>query len=102
MEYYLLPMAIAAAAFVLRFMADASCSSWSKTCRRTADGLGHVYVAIFVFIAISSAGRMKQFVDHLRLVHRKLHFAAGNSSQQIWVLLLQHIALRLGVWFRRD
>eukprot|EP00953_Heterococcus_sp_UTEX-ZZ885_P010386 6067-Heterococcus_DN1.PRE.2 len=80
MEYYLLPMAIAAAAFVLRFMADASCSSWSKTCRRTADGLGHVYVAIFVFIAISSAGRMKQFVDHLRNVLPVLLGTAGTTS----------------------
>jgi atlastin len=66
LEYYIIPMAIAASAFVLRFAADASCSSWSATCRRTADGLGHVYVAIFLFIVISCAGSIKHFVDHLR------------------------------------
>ena len=66
MEYYLVPMGIAAAAFVLRHLADASCSSWSTTCRRTSEGLGNVYVVIFLFIAISSAGRIKQFIDHLK------------------------------------
>ncbi|KAG5184944.1 anti-viral guanylate-binding protein [Tribonema minus] len=77
LEFFLVPMGIAAAAFVLRFFADASCSSWSTTCRRTADGLGHVYVAIFLFIAISSAGRIKQFIDHLRTV---VPIILGNAA----------------------
>lgn len=80
MEYYLIPMAIAAAAFILRTLADASCSSWSTTCKRTSEGLGHIYVVIFLFVAITSAGRIKQFMEHLKNVLPLLLGAGGQQS----------------------
>jgi atlastin len=67
-EYYILPLAVGMAAFVLRWIADTSCSSWSTTCARASDSLGHVYASIFFFILIVSAGRIKQFMAHMMAV----------------------------------
>ncbi|CAM9450639.1 unnamed protein product, partial [Chrysoparadoxa australica] len=68
LEYYLLPMCVATCAFVLRWIADWTCAPWSDTCKLAADGLGHIYVGVFTFMLILSAGKIKRLVTHLSSV----------------------------------
>ncbi len=65
-EYYAIPMGIAVVAFILRWIADTSCSSWSSTCKLTSEIMGHLYMAIFTVLLIISAGRIKGLYSHLR------------------------------------
>jgi len=67
LEVYFLPMSVAAGAFLLRYIADTSCSSWSDTCRKTSHGLSMVYVSIFLFILISG---FKSFKAALHRISR--------------------------------
>eukprot|EP00584_Thalassiosira_punctigera_P008504 CAMPEP_0172531176 /NCGR_PEP_ID=MMETSP1067-20121228/4678_1 /TAXON_ID=265564 ORGANISM="Thalassiosira punctigera, Strain Tpunct2005C2" /NCGR_SAMPLE_ID=MMETSP1067 /ASSEMBLY_ACC=CAM_ASM_000444 /LENGTH=690 /DNA_ID=CAMNT_0013315525 /DNA_START=49 /DNA_END=2121 /DNA_ORIENTATION=+ len=64
-ETYLLPMFVAVISFVLRWIADFSCSSWSQTCRASSDILSHIYMVVFFFMVIVGSTKMKQITDLL-------------------------------------
>jgi len=69
LEYYIIPLLVAFAAFVLRWVAETSCSREHRSlCTNVSDAMGHIYVGIFTFIVIISANRIKQMYDHMRQV----------------------------------
>jgi len=59
-ETYLLPMIVATLSYVLRWVADFSCSSWSQTCRASSELLSHIYMVVFFFMVIVAATKAKQ------------------------------------------
>ncbi|KAL9183669.1 hypothetical protein ACHAXT_004525 [Thalassiosira profunda] len=63
LETYILPMLVAGVSFVLRWVADVTCSSWSQTCRASSDLLSHVYMVVFFFLAIVASTKAKQVSD---------------------------------------
>jgi len=65
-EVYGVPLVIAAFAFVFRWIADSTCSGWSDVCSAASDGLGHLYVAIFFFILITSFSKLVLLFDYLK------------------------------------
>jgi len=65
-EYYLIPMLLAGAAFIMAWIAEVTCSSWSTTCQQGAHALGHVYMAIFTFMVIMSFGRIIQVAQKMK------------------------------------
>jgi atlastin len=79
-EIYFIPMGVAATAFVLRSMADASCSSWSDTCRKTSNGLSFIYIAIFLFILCSSFSSLRAAVVHISRVMPMLLSGPSNTK----------------------
>ena len=56
-------MLVAGVSFVLRWVADVTCSSWSQTCRASSDLLSHVYMVVFFFLAIVASTKAKQVSD---------------------------------------
>jgi len=58
-EIYIIPMTIALLAFLLRWIADTTCSSWSHTCRHTSHFLAEAYTVVFLFILIIAATKAK-------------------------------------------
>ena len=80
LEYYIVPLVIAFIAFVLRWVAETSCSREHRTlCTNVSDAMGHIYVGIFTFIAILSANRIKQGYDHMKHV---LPIISGMMDQK--------------------
>ncbi|KAL7532297.1 hypothetical protein ACHAXR_004546 [Thalassiosira sp. AJA248-18] len=64
-ETYLLPMVVAGISFVLRWIADFTCSSWSQTCRASSELLSHIYMVVFFFLVIVASTKAKQISDIL-------------------------------------
>ena len=56
-------MSIAVLSFVLRWIADSTCSSWSQTCRAGSDMLSHIYSVVFLFLMIVGSTKAKQITD---------------------------------------
>jgi hypothetical protein len=68
-EYYLIPMVVALMAFILRWVAETSCSRHHRSlCTNMSDAMGHIYVGIITFIVIMSANRIRQFVEYMRQI----------------------------------
>jgi len=64
-ETYLLPGVVAALSYVLRWIADFSCSSWSQTCRASSELLSHIYMVVFFFMVIVVSTKAKQITNVL-------------------------------------
>lgn len=60
---YILPTVVAAVSYVLRWIADFTCSGWSQTCRASSDMLSHIYMAVFFFLVIIASTKAKQIKD---------------------------------------
>ena len=75
---YALPLTVALVAFILRWIADTTCSPYSQVCRNSSDFLSHVYAVVVIFLLIVGATKAKQIKD---LVNKfKTAFEVMNSS----------------------
>ena len=62
-ETWLLPMAMAFAAYILRWLTDMTCSPYSQVCKAGSEILSHTYAVVFCFLAILAATKMKQIQE---------------------------------------
>lgn len=84
-ETYLLPMLVAGISFVLRWVADFTCSSWSQTCRASSEILSHIYMVVFFFLVIVASTKAKQISDLLdrgKTAYRMLTDSPSKEKQQ--------------------
>ena len=79
-ETYILPMAVAGISFILRWIADLTCSGWSQTCKASSDLLSHVYMAVFFFLVIVGSTKAKQISDLLDRVKAAIQLLANDGS----------------------
>mmetsp|Transcript_38518 Transcript_38518/g.49085 ORF Transcript_38518/g.49085 Transcript_38518/m.49085 type:complete len:622 (+) Transcript_38518:85-1950(+) len=77
-EYYVVPILLAAFAFIMQWVADLSCSGWSDTCKQGSHMLGHVYVTIFAFMVIMSFGKISQLIQHMRNIIKLMAGGTGT------------------------
>lgn len=80
LETYLIPMTVAALSFILRWIADSTCSSWSQTCRAGSDVLSHIYSVVFFFLMIVGTTKTKQIVDAFGRMKVALSALSGGGS----------------------
>ena len=73
-------MSIAVLSFVLRWIADSTCSSWSQTCRAGSDMLSHIYSVVFLFLMIVGSTKAKQITDTLRRMKTAIEVASGGGG----------------------
>jgi len=81
-ETYLLPLFVAAISFILRWIADFSCSSWSQTCRASSEVLSHVYMMVFFFLVIVATTKAKQISDLLDRGKAAFHLLTDSPTKQ--------------------
>ena len=79
-DRYILPIFVAIFSFVLRWLADFSCSSWSQTCRASSDLLSHVYMVVFFFLIIVASTKAKQISDLLDRVKAAVQLLSNSGS----------------------
>ena len=54
--------------YILRTIADATCSSWSQTCRASSDALSHILAVAFIFLFIVYLTKAKQIHDKFKQI----------------------------------
>lgn len=79
-ETYALPLTVALVAFILRWIADTTCSPYSKVCRKSSDFLSHVYAVVVIFLLIVGATKAKQIKDLVNKVKTAFEVMNSNSS----------------------
>ncbi|CAM9326299.1 unnamed protein product [Pylaiella littoralis] len=79
-EYWIIPMIIAFASYVARWIADLSCSAWSHSCRKTSDTLGFIYFAMVVVLLIMFRQKIKGVAEHFGNL---LPVVLGNVKEQM-------------------
>lgn len=82
-ETYLLPMLVAGVSFILRWIADFTCSSWSQTCAASSEVLSHVYMVVFFFLIIVASTKVKQIsdlLDRVKTAYRMLTDTKEKSN----------------------
>ena len=77
---YLLPLSIAVISYVLRVVADSTCSSWSTVCRRSSDALGHMYAVVFCFMFILAATKAQQIKGLIQRVKSTIELLMANND----------------------
>eukprot|EP00934_Nitzschia_sp_Nitz4_P008245 Nitzschia sp. Nitz4//scaffold42_size132992//87720//89495//NITZ4_003408-RA/size132992-processed-gene-0.16-mRNA-1//1//CDS//3329551745//8235//frame0 len=85
LEVYALPLTVALIAFVLRWIADSTCSPYSQVCRKSSDFLSHVYAVVVIFLMIVGATKAKQIKDLFQKIKAALEVMsvdAGGSKQK--------------------
>lgn len=68
LETFLIPSGIAVMSYILRTIADATCSSWSQTCRASSDALSHILAVAFIFLFIVYLTKAKQIHDKFKQI----------------------------------
>merc|ERR1711966_583503 len=81
-ETYILPMVIAVLSFVLRWLADFTCSSWSQTCRASSDILSHIYMVVFFFLVIVASTKAKQMSELLDRAKSAYGLLTDSNTKQ--------------------
>lgn len=82
-ETFIIPMGIAVVAFVLRWIADTTCSGWSQTCRAGSDMLSQIFAVVFIFLLIVASTKAKQIselISKLKAAFGAVNAASGGSG----------------------
>ena len=74
------PLVIAFISFVLRYIADSTCSSWSQTCKASSDLLAEIYTILFLFLLIVASTKMKQMNEIYEKVKDTWHLLQFGSK----------------------
>mmetsp|Transcript_4743 Transcript_4743/g.7209 ORF Transcript_4743/g.7209 Transcript_4743/m.7209 type:complete len:609 (+) Transcript_4743:156-1982(+) len=80
LEMYIVPMSIAIVSYILRFISDVTCSSWSHTCKVTSEALSHFYAVAFFFMVIVAFTKAKQIKDVLKRVSKAIELMNEPSK----------------------
>jgi len=80
---YLLPMVVACMSYILRWIADFTCSGWSQTCAASSELLSHLYMVVFFFLVIVASTKAKQvsdLLDRVKTAYRMLTDAPAKAK----------------------
>jgi atlastin len=73
-------MLIAFMSYVLRKIADLTCSEWSQVCRASSDMLSHIYSVVVIFLLIVAATKAQQISAVLRKVKTAIEVMASDGG----------------------
>mmetsp|Transcript_891 Transcript_891/g.1180 ORF Transcript_891/g.1180 Transcript_891/m.1180 type:complete len:584 (-) Transcript_891:1038-2789(-) len=80
LETYLIPMAMAFFAYILRIMTDFTCSPYSDVCKAGSEVLSHTYAVVFCFMLILAATKMKQIQEMMSRLKAALQLVLENHN----------------------
>jgi len=81
LELVFVPLVIAFASFILRYIADSTCSSWSQTCKASSDLFAEIYTIIFLFLIIVASTKMKQMQEIFGKMKQAFGVFNGGSNE---------------------
>ena len=79
---YIIPIVIATASYILRAVADFTCSEFSQTCRATSDLLGHIYAVVIIFLLIIAGTKAQQVKEFFNRLKGAVELVASGETKQ--------------------
>eukprot|EP00536_Pseudo-nitzschia_multiseries_P003452 jgi/Psemu1/236703/estExt_Genewise1.C_530078 len=80
LETYIVPLTVATASYILRAVADMTCSNVSQTCRNTSELLSHVYAVVIIFLMIIAATKAQQVKEFFNRVKGAVVLVANSGG----------------------
>uniref|UniRef100_A0A7S4AA67 GB1/RHD3-type G domain-containing protein n=1 Tax=Pseudo-nitzschia australis TaxID=44445 RepID=A0A7S4AA67_9STRA len=80
LETYIVPITIATVSYILRGIADLTCSNVSQTCRNTSELLSHIYAVVVMFMLIILATKAQQVKEFLTRMKGALQLVANSGG----------------------
>ena len=80
-ETWLLPMAMAFLAYILRWFTDMTCSPYSQVCKASSEVLSHAYAVVFCFLAILAATKLKQIQELWQRFYAALEILLDEKTE---------------------
>lgn len=77
-----MPLTVALTAFILRWIADATCSPYSHVCRKSSDLLSHIYAVVIIFMMIVGATKAKQLKDFANRLKSAFQMMTADTKQK--------------------
>jgi len=81
METYIIPLAVATISYILRAVADLTCSSYSQTCRNTSELLSHIYAVVIIFLLIVGGTKAQQLKEFFGRVKSAIELVANGGDK---------------------
>jgi atlastin len=78
---YIIPLAIATISYILRAVADLTCSSYSQTCRNTSELLSHIYAVVIIFLLIVGGTKAQQLKEFFGRVKSAIELIANGGDK---------------------
>jgi len=85
LEIYIVPMFIAVASYIMRFISDMTCSSWSQSCKVTSEVLSHFYAVAFFFmviVAFTKAQQIKEVIQRISKAIEVMNQSPASNKQK--------------------
>jgi atlastin len=79
---YIIPLTIATASYILRAVADLTCSGYSQTCRNTSELLSHIYAVVIIFLIIIGATKAQQLREFFGRLKGALQLVASGGDNK--------------------
>jgi len=76
----LLPLSVAFISYIVRWIMDLTCSSWSTVCRASSDMLSHIFAVVMFFMLIIAFTKAKQIKEALERVKAALELLASDGK----------------------
>lgn len=76
----LLPIVVALVSYIVRWIMDLTCSSWSTVCRASSDMLSHIFAVVMFFMLIIAFTKAKQISEALQRVKGALELLADGGK----------------------
>lgn len=80
---YILPIIVATASYILRAVADFTCSPYSQTCRATSELLSHIYAVVIIFLLIIGATKAQQLKEFFGRFKAAVEIVANGGDGKI-------------------
>ena len=74
------PLTVATASYILRAVADMTCSPYSQTCRNTSELLSHIYAVVIIFLLIIGATKAQQLKEFFSRVKSAVQLVANGGD----------------------
>jgi len=83
LETYILPIVVATASYILRAVADFTCSPYSQTCRATSELLSHIYAVVIIFLLIIGATKAQQLKEFFGRFKAAVEIVANGGDGKV-------------------
>jgi hypothetical protein len=80
---YAIPLTVALASFILRFVADHTCSPYSDVCKKSSEFFSHVYAVVICFmliVAVTKAQQVKELIQRIKTASQLLTDASKDKK----------------------
>jgi hypothetical protein len=82
---YAIPLTVALGSFILRFLADHTCSPYSDVCKKSSEFFSHVYAVVICFmliVGLTKAQQVKELIQRIKNVAQVLNDDAPKSKRE--------------------